>query len=103
PGNRQMQMVHADLLAEKGRVDEAIKALQQLEKGNNEDLAILSAMVSVYQRARKYDQAQSLLNTATQKFPNEEQVYFLQGSLSEKQKKYDEAEKAFRKALQLQK
>jgi tetratricopeptide (TPR) repeat protein len=37
-----------------------------------------------------------------QRFPEEEQVYFLQGSLYEKQKKYNEAEKAFRKALELQ-
>jgi tetratricopeptide (TPR) repeat protein len=103
PGNRQLQMVHADIIAEKGRVDEGIKALQQLEKGNGEDLDILSAMVSVYQRARRYDDAQNTLNQAIRRFPNEEQVYFLQGSLYEKQKKYNDAEKAFRKALELQK
>jgi tetratricopeptide (TPR) repeat protein len=103
PGNRQLQMVHADLVAEKGRVDEGIRALQKLEKGNDEDLDILSAMVSVYQRAKRFDDAQNALNKATQRFPNEEQVYFLQGSLYEKQKKYNDAEKAFRKALELQK
>src|SRR6185503_20480117 len=46
---------------------------------------------------------QGVLTTAIQRFPNEETVYFLQGSLHEKQKKYDDAEKAFRKALELQK
>src|SRR5207253_6580166 len=55
------------------------------------------------QRAKKFDEAQNVLNTAIQRFPNEEQVYFLQGSLYEKQKKYPEAEKAFRKALDIQK
>jgi len=60
-------------------------------------------MVGVYQRAKKYDQAQSLLSTAVQRFPNEETVYFLQGTLYEKQKKYDDAEKAFRKALAIEK
>jgi tetratricopeptide (TPR) repeat protein len=103
PGSRQLQVVRADLVAEKGRVDEGIKALQQLQKGSEDDLDVFSAMVSVYQRAKKFDQAQTVLNTATQRFPNEEQVYFLQGSLYEKQKKYPEAEKAFRKALELQK
>jgi tetratricopeptide (TPR) repeat protein len=103
PGNRQLEIVHADLLAEKGRLDEGIKSLQQMQKNNDEDLEILSAMVSVYQRAKKYDQAQSVLNSAVQRFPAEEQVYFQQGSLYEKQKKYSEAEKAFRKALDLQK
>ena len=103
PNNRQLQMVRADLVAEKGRVDEGIKALQQLQKGNDDDLDVLSAMVSVYQKARRFDDAQNVLNKAIQRYPNEEQVYFLQGSLYEKQKKYNDAEKAFRKALELQK
>jgi len=103
PDNRQLRIVHADLIAEKGRVDEGIKALQQMQKGDDDDIDIIEAMVSVYQRAKKYEEAQNLLNTATKRFPNEEQVYFLQGSLYEKQKKYSEAEKAFRKALELQK
>src|SRR6266704_1813776 len=103
PNNRQLQIVHADIISEQGKVDEGIKALQQMQKGNDEDLDIMSAMVGVYQRAKKYGEAQNLLNTAAARFPTEEQVYFLQGSLYEKQKKYSEAEKAFRKALDLQK
>jgi tetratricopeptide (TPR) repeat protein len=103
PGNRQLQMVHADVIAEKGRVDDGIKALQQLQKGNDDDLDILSAEVSVYERAKKFDQAQNVLNMTIQRFPQEEGVYFLQGSVYEKQKKYNEAEKAFRKALELHK
>ncbi len=103
PGSRQLRMLRADLVAEKGRVDEGIKALQQLQKGNEEDLDILSAMVSVFQRAKRFDDAQNVLNRAVQRFPNEEQVHFLQGSLYEKQKKYGDAEKAFRKALEIQK
>jgi tetratricopeptide (TPR) repeat protein len=101
--NRQLKMVHADLIAEKGKVDDGIKALQQLQKGNDDDLDVMATMVGVYQRAKKYDQAQAVLTKAIQRFPNEEQVYFLQGSLYEKQKKYEDAEKAFRKALDLQK
>src|SRR5215467_842261 len=102
PGNQQLQIAHADVIAEKGRVDEGIKALQQLQKGNDDDLDVLSAEVSVYERAKKFEQAQNVLNMTIQRFPQEEQVYFLQGSLYEKQKKYNEAEKAFRKALELQ-
>src|SRR4029079_187472 len=32
--NRQLQMAHADIIAEKGKVDDGIKALQQMQKGN---------------------------------------------------------------------
>jgi tetratricopeptide (TPR) repeat protein len=103
PDSRQMKIIHADLIAEKGRVDEGIKALQQLQKGGDADLDILATMVGVYQRAKKFDQAQSILTSALQRFPNEQQLFFLQGSLYEKQKKYDDAEKAFRKSLELEK
>jgi len=103
PENRQLKIVHADLVAEKGRLDEGVRTLQQMQKGNDDDLDVLSAMVGIYQRAKKWDQAQSVLTTAIQRFPKEEQVYFLQGSVYEKQKKYDDAEKAFRKALEIEK
>jgi tetratricopeptide (TPR) repeat protein len=103
PNSRQLQLVRADLVAEKGRVDEGIKAVQQLQKGNDDDLDVLSAMVSIYQKAKRFDDAQNVLNKAIQRYPNEEQVYFLQGSLYEKQKKFNDAEKAFRRALELQK
>jgi tetratricopeptide (TPR) repeat protein len=102
PTNRQLQMIRADIMAEKGKLDDGIRILQQMQKGKEEDLDVISTMVGMYQRAKKFEQAQNLLNNATRRFPNEEQVYFLQGSLYEKQKKYDEAEKAFRKALELQ-
>src|SRR5262245_543196 len=101
--NRQLKIVHADLIAEKGRLDEGIKVLQQLQKGTEEDIDVLSAMVGVYQRAKKFDQAQNLLSASLQRYPNVQQLFFLQGSLYEKQKKYDDAEKAFRKALDLEK
>jgi tetratricopeptide (TPR) repeat protein len=103
PNNRQLQMIRADIIAERGKLDDGIRILQQMQKGSDDDLEVIAAMVSVYQRAKKFDQAQNLLNAATKRFPNEEQVYFQQGALYEKQKKYDEAEKAFRKALELQK
>ena len=103
PDNRQLQMIRADLIAEKGRVEEGIRALQRMSKGNKDDLDVLSAMTNIYQRAKKYGDAQNILNTAIQRFPEEEQVYFLQGALYEKQNKINEAEKAFRKALELDK
>jgi tetratricopeptide (TPR) repeat protein len=102
PENRQLKIVHADVIAEKGRLDEGVKALQQMQKGSDDDLEVLSTIVGIYQRAKKFDQAQSALTAAIQRFPNEEQLHFQQGALYEKQKKYDEAEKSFRKALELQ-
>ena len=74
-----------------------------MTRNNEDDLDLLSAMTSIYQRAKKYPDAQNVLNTIKQRFPEDEQVHFLQGSLYEKQKKYAEAEQSFRRALEIEK
>jgi len=101
PQSRQLQMLRADIIAEKGRVDEGIKSLEKLTRNTDEDLDVFSAMTNIYQRARKYDEAQNVLNMASRRFPGDERIYFLQGSLYEKQKKFGEAEQQFRKALEI--
>jgi tetratricopeptide (TPR) repeat protein len=101
PNSRQLQMLRADIIAEKGRVDEGIKVLESLSRNTDDDFDVLSAMTSIYQRARKFDDAQNVLNTASRRFPGDERIYFLQGALFDKQKKFGEAEQQFRKALEI--
>ncbi|MBI4472389.1 MAG: tetratricopeptide repeat protein [Acidobacteria bacterium] len=103
PDSPELQMIRADLIAEKGRVPEGIEALQKLMKGTDEDLRVLSLMVHVYERAKKFNDAQTVMDTAMKRFPNNHHVYFLQGALYEQQKKYPDAERAFRKSLELEK
>jgi len=101
PDSRQLQIISADMVAEKGKVDEGIRALESLSKAGQPDLALLSAMSDIYQRAKKWDEAQAVLDRAVRSFPMESEVYFLQGAMFEKQKKDADAEKAFRKSLEL--
>jgi tetratricopeptide (TPR) repeat protein len=103
PGSLALALVHADIIAEKGRLEEGIKALQQLTKGSEDDLEVLSTMANIYQRAKKFDEAQTIAETIVRQFPDNPGAYFQQGSVYERQKKYTEAEKAFRKALEIQK
>lgn len=103
PRSRQLQMLHADLIAERGRVDEGIRALEKLNASGEPDLEVVSTMIGIYERAKKYEKAQTILDAAFGKFPGDQQLYFLQGALYEKQKKYDNAEAAFRKALEIEK
>jgi tetratricopeptide (TPR) repeat protein len=101
PNSRPLQMISADMVAEKGKVDEGIKALENLSKGGQPDLELLAAMSEIYQRARKWDDAQAVIERAIRYEPMNSEVYFLQGAMYEKQKKDGEAEKAFRKSLEL--
>jgi tetratricopeptide (TPR) repeat protein len=103
PNSRELQMAYADILSSRGRTDESIQILQKLAGERGPDLAIVGAMVSVYEQAEKFSEAQSTLDAATRRFPDDKQIYFLQGALYERQKKYAEAEEAFRKALTLDK
>jgi tetratricopeptide (TPR) repeat protein len=101
PNSRPLQIISADMIAEKGKVEEGIKALESLSKGGQPDIELYSAMSEIYQRAKKWDDAQAVLERAIRSFPMESEVYFLQGAMYEKQKKDAEAEKAFRRALEL--
>jgi tetratricopeptide (TPR) repeat protein len=102
PQSRELQLVHADLIAETGRIEEGIRNLQRLSRGSDADLAVFSTMAGIYQRARKWGQAQDVVDDAIRRFPMDENVYLLQGSLYEQQKKYNDAERAFRKALEIE-
>jgi tetratricopeptide (TPR) repeat protein len=103
PDSRPLQMIHADLIAEKGRVADGIQALQKLATGSDEDLLLMSSMTNIYQRAKRYAEAQGVVDAAMKRWPDNFQVYFMQGSLYEQQKKYSEAERAFRRSLELDK
>jgi tetratricopeptide (TPR) repeat protein len=100
PNNRPLLIIRADVIADKGRIDEAIAALEKL---SGDDLDTASAIIGIYERAKKYAEAQRVLDAAAKRFPDDLQIHFLQGALYEKQNKVAEAETSFRKALALEK
>ena len=103
PDNRDLQMGYADILAARGRTEESIQLLQKLSGGQTPDLDLTAAIVGVYEHAERFADAQTTLDAAARKFPDDKQVHFLQGALYEQQDKVTEAEQAFRKALALDK
>jgi tetratricopeptide (TPR) repeat protein len=103
PDSVPLRLAQADMLAEKGRVDDAIRSLRDLTKGAPQDLEVLVAMANIYQRAKKNDEALAIAESIIKQFPNDANAYFQQGAIYERQKKYTEAERAFRKALELEK
>jgi tetratricopeptide (TPR) repeat protein len=101
PNERSIREVHAQLLADQGKTDQAIVELKKLLDGKNDRKTYLS-MADVYQKAKDYnngakalDEAEKLSKTKTDKA----NVLFMRGAMYERQKKYDLAEKEFREAL----
>src|SRR4030095_6927804 len=100
PASRDLQVAYADILSVRGKTDESITLLQTLG-GSAPDLDLISAIVGVYEHAERYTEAQATLDSAAAKFPESRQVFFLQGVLYERQDKIADAERSFRKALEL--
>ena len=99
PGNRQLRLQRADLIAEEGRTEDALELLRAMAAADENDFGIYSTMFSIYERGKDFDQAQMVIDGMMARFGDRVETHFLQGALYEKQKQYEDAETAFRKAL----
>ncbi len=104
PEERSLKLMRASLLGESGQADRAVETLRGMLQNKPEDREILLALAQVSERAKRYADAEQAL-TAAEKYSNrkedKESVYFLWGSILERQKKYDAAEEQFKKVLAL--
>jgi Tfp pilus assembly protein PilF len=99
-----MQLTYAGQLADTGQVDQGL-ALAKAQISNNnpaEDREAHLALAQIYIRLKRWPDAAAELDKAeaTASKPDEKlYVYFLRGTLADRQKQYDEAEAQFQKAL----
>ena len=101
PEDKDLKLLHADLLSESGKGAQAIERLQKMLEGSEDDAKIYSAMIQIYQRDKKFKDAEKTLLTAEKYFKNKEGYHFMLGSMYERQKEYDKAEKTFKKVIEL--
>lgn len=100
-GDRMLTEVHSEVLADLGKPDEAVAELRKLLDGKN-DREVYVAIAERYSAAKNYPEANKALDAA-EKLATEKDdkatVGFMRGSIYERQKKFDLAEKEFRKVL----
>jgi tetratricopeptide (TPR) repeat protein len=102
PKDRQLLMLRATLLGDRGRVDEALTALNGLLTGGPSDFEVLLATGELYSQAKRFPEAQAAVEKAvgvSSKPEDQENAHFLLGSIYERQKRYDLAEAEFKKVL----
>ncbi len=102
PEERRLKLVQASLLAEAGQAERASQALKTMLQNKPEDREVLLALAQVNERAKRYQEAEQAVSAAEKLAARKEEkefVYFLWGSILERQKKYDAAEEQFKKAL----
>jgi len=103
PNDRTVREIRAQLLADEGKTDLAIAELKKLLDGKNDRETYL-AMADVYEKARNYGEMGNAVDAAeklSQTKDDKATVLFLRGDMYERQRKYDSAEKEFRKVLEL--
>ena len=93
---------YALLLGEAGKTDEALALLKPQLKGTDADREVYLNIAQVYERGRRYKEAEQSARTAEALpgLPREnEMTWFLLGAIYERQKFYDRAELEFKKVL----
>lgn len=103
PNDRTLRSVRAQLLSDEGKTDAAIAELKKSLGGKN-DRDTYMAMADVYEKAKNWPAMNEVLDQADKLSTDKDDkanVIFMRGAMYERQKKYDLAEKEFRKVLDM--
>jgi tetratricopeptide (TPR) repeat protein len=102
PKNRSLQLMLAEQLTDSGHADEGVAMAKAQLNNTPADLETYRALTTMYTRMRRWKDASDALATVNKlSTSKDDQLYalFLEGTLYDRQKMYDKAEAAFRKAL----
>jgi tetratricopeptide (TPR) repeat protein len=102
PKDQELAISHATMLGERGRVDEAVAQLQAFLTQRPIDRNIYISIAQVYLQAKRFDDAEKAIQKALDLSPtpeDREYAMFVQASIFERQKKYEQAEQTFKKVL----
>ncbi|MGC2766954.1 MAG: tetratricopeptide repeat protein [Candidatus Acidiferrum sp.] len=102
PNDPQIRASLALLLGENQQTDEAVKLLEPGLNGSKEDRDIYLDLSQVYERGRRYSDAEQAARKA-ESFATDPQdnetAWLMLGAVYERQKQYDKAEEEFKKVL----
>ncbi len=102
PKDRGVQLMYAGQLADTGKVDEGFALARTQLKNTSDDREVYLALAQMDVRLKQWPDAENELNKAmalTSKPDEKLNIYFLRGTLYDRQKLYDQAEENFAKAL----
>ncbi len=102
PEDRSLRLLRASLLGEQGHLDEAVQQLNAMLNNTPADRDLYRAMAQIYSQAKRFAEAEAAVQNALRLSPtpeDQEYLFFILGSILERQKKYDLAEEQFKKVL----
>ena len=102
PGDRNLKLTLAAQMADTGQGNQAIADAQALLKNKPDDREVYISLAQMTTRLKRYQEAEDYIAKAArlaEKPDEREYVWFVWGSVLERQKKYEEAEGMFKRAL----
>ena len=102
PNDRSLKLVYYSQLADQGNPDAALEQVKHLLKGTADDREIYLAIAQMNSRLKRWSDAEAAMGKALQlssKAEDKQYAQFVEGSIFERQKKYDQAEEMFKKVL----
>lgn len=103
PNDRVVRSVHASLLADLGKTEQALAETRKLMDGKN-DREVYINLAQIYDKAKNFGEMGKMLDAAeklSQSGEDKESVLFMRGAMYERMKNYQGAEAEFRKVLEL--
>jgi tetratricopeptide (TPR) repeat protein len=99
PNDLRLTRLEAQALRHGGKADQGIALLEEAVKQHADEPAAYISLAQAYSDAERGAQAVKVLEDARGKFPSDDAIAFELGSVFDKQKKFAEAESAFRQVL----
>jgi tetratricopeptide (TPR) repeat protein len=101
---RDAKLMLALQLVDTGKTDEGVNLAKGMLNGSPDDRSVDLRLAEIYTRLKKWKEADEAIDKAdalSTKPDDKVYIYFLRGTLEERQKHYDEAEAQFRKLLDI--
>ncbi len=102
PEDRGLKLVLAGQEADMGNPDRAVAQVKSLLKGTPDDREVYIALAQIQSRLKRYKDAEESIAQAEKlstKPEEKDYALFVAGSIYERQKKYEQAEEAFKKVV----
>jgi tetratricopeptide (TPR) repeat protein len=99
PGDLRLTRLQAQALRRSGKADQGITLLEAAVNTHADEPSAYIALAQLYADADRGDQAVKTLQMAQAKFPADNGIAFELGTVFDKQKKFSDAEAAFRQVL----
>lgn len=89
------------ILVEKGKTDEAKKAISEARKANPEDASLILTEANLYLETKDFEMYKKLIAEVLEKNPNDADLVFNLGVISANAKNVPEAEKYYKKVIEI--